>query len=89
MEYFAAQIQGIGKSYPVNHTFQLVRGKLGYQPAPGFDPALKGAGVGIDALFMEVHPNPENALSDGANSLSFDMIDEIIAKVVAIDAIVR
>lgn len=47
------------------------------------------AGVGIDALFMEVHPNPEKALSDGANSLSFDMIDEIVAKVVAIDAIVR
>lgn len=29
------------------------------------------AGIGIDGLFMEVHPDPDKALSDGPNSLNF------------------
>ncbi len=28
--------------------------------------------IGIDALFMEIHPNPDKALSDGPNSLNFE-----------------
>ncbi len=47
------------------------------------------AGVGVDAVFMEVHPNPEEALSDGANSLPLEDVEDVIAKLVAIDAIVR
>ncbi len=37
-------------------------------------PALSRAGVaiGADGLIVEVHPQPEKALSDGAQSLSFD-----------------
>ena len=32
--------------------------------------ARAAAAVGIDALFLEIHPNPAKALSDGANSLA-------------------
>lgn len=40
--------------------------------------AKAAAAVGIDALFLEVHPDPDNALSDGPNSVSFDSAAEIL-----------
>lgn len=48
-----------------------------------FIPALSraAAAVGIDAIFMEVHPNPEKALSDGANSLRLDEVEQLLMKV--------
>ncbi len=48
-----------------------------------FIPALSraAAAVGIDAIFMEVHPNPDKALSDGANSLPLNEVKTILAKV--------
>ncbi|MCF7792211.1 MAG: 3-deoxy-8-phosphooctulonate synthase [Victivallales bacterium] len=39
------------------------------------------AAVGIDGLFLEVHPNPDAALSDGPNSLNFKMAEKTIKKV--------
>ncbi|MCP4180071.1 MAG: 3-deoxy-8-phosphooctulonate synthase [bacterium] len=42
---------------------------------------LAATAVGIDALFMEVHPDPENALSDGPNSLNFQMAEALLQKV--------
>ena len=48
-----------------------------------FIPALAraAAAVGIDAIFMEVHPNPDKALSDGANSLPLDAVEQLLTKV--------
>jgi 2-dehydro-3-deoxyphosphooctonate aldolase (KDO 8-P synthase) len=46
--------------------------------------ARAAAAVGIDALFTEVHPEPEKALSDGPNSLDFDMIKTVLQEVKAI-----
>lgn len=43
--------------------------------------ALAAASVGIDGLFIEVHPNPDKALSDGPNSLNFALAEETIRKV--------
>jgi len=40
--------------------------------------------VGIDALFMEVHPNPENALCDAASMLSIADLPKVIGDAVAI-----
>ncbi|HEX6768157.1 MAG TPA: 3-deoxy-8-phosphooctulonate synthase [Candidatus Binatia bacterium] len=53
--------------------------------------ALSRAGVatGIDALFMEVHENPEQALSDGPNSLALANFEALIRKVKEIDALVK
>ncbi|MFI5360230.1 MAG: 3-deoxy-8-phosphooctulonate synthase, partial [Halanaerobiales bacterium] len=47
------------------------------------------AAVGIDALFMEVHDNPEEALSDGPNMLYLDDLEEVLREVLAIDALVK
>ncbi len=36
------------------------------------------AAVGVDGLFMEIHPDPEEALSDSANSLDFHLFRQLI-----------
>ena len=43
--------------------------------------ARAAAAVGIDVLFTEVHPRPDEAWSDGPNSLDFAQIREILQKV--------
>lgn len=40
------------------------------------------AAVGIDALFLEVHPDPDNALSDGPNSVDFNLAKEILQEII-------
>ena len=54
-------------------------------------PALARAAVavGIDALFMEVHEDPERALSDGPNSLALKDLEKLLARVKDIDALVK
>jgi 2-dehydro-3-deoxyphosphooctonate aldolase (KDO 8-P synthase) len=46
--------------------------------------ARAAAAVGIDALFCEVHEDPDRALSDGPNSLTFAMWDELVGDVLRI-----
>src|SRR5579862_2010492 len=45
--------------------------------------------VGIDALFLEVHPEPEKGLSDAATMLPLADLAALLCQVAAIDAIVR
>lgn len=45
--------------------------------------------VGVDALFLEVHPEPEKGLSDAATMLRLSALPALLEQVVAIDAIVR
>jgi 2-dehydro-3-deoxyphosphooctonate aldolase (KDO 8-P synthase) len=54
-------------------------------------PALARAGVaaGVDALFMEVHEDPDRALSDGPNSLALDNFEGLIKIVKEIAGLVR
>jgi 2-dehydro-3-deoxyphosphooctonate aldolase (KDO 8-P synthase) len=54
-------------------------------------PALARAAVavGIDALFMEVHEDPDRALSDGPNSLALKDLETLLARVKEIDALVK
>ena len=48
--------------------------------------ARAAAAVGIDALFCEVHEDPEKALSDGPNSLTFAMWEALVEDVLKIRA---
>ena len=45
--------------------------------------------VGCDALFMEIHPDPDNALSDGPNMLKLDTLPELLQQIIPIDRLVR
>ena len=49
--------------------------------------ARAAAAVGIDALFLETHPNPDKALSDGANSLALKDLRALLTTVKAIHEI--
>lgn len=56
-----------------------------------FVPLLVRAAVacGIDGLFMEVHPEPDKALSDGPNMLKIDDVGKLLLQIQKIDKIVR
>ena len=51
--------------------------------------ARAAAAVGIDALFLEVHDNPAEALSDGPNMVPVAELEELLIQVLAIDRAVR
>lgn len=45
--------------------------------------------VGIDALFMEVHPDPDSAMCDGPNMVPLHSMREVLRQTAEIDKIVR
>jgi 2-dehydro-3-deoxyphosphooctonate aldolase (KDO 8-P synthase) len=51
--------------------------------------ARAGVAVGVDALFMEVHEDPEQALSDGPNSLALRDFEALLQVIKNIDALIR
>jgi len=42
--------------------------------------SLAALAAGADGLLVEVHPDPENAMSDGPQSLTFEMFDDLMAR---------
>lgn len=56
-----------------------------------FIPVLARAAiaVGISGLFMETHPNPDKALSDGANSWPLDRMKELLQTLLILDNAVK
>ena len=46
--------------------------------------ARAAAATGIDALFCEVHPRPDEAFSDGPNSLDFKLAEQLLREIKAI-----
>jgi 2-dehydro-3-deoxyphosphooctonate aldolase (KDO 8-P synthase) len=47
--------------------------------------ARAAAACGIDAVFIETHPDPDNALCDGPNSVALDSLEPLMRSLVAID----
>jgi 2-dehydro-3-deoxyphosphooctonate aldolase (KDO 8-P synthase) len=56
-----------------------------------FVPLLARAAVaaGVSGVFMETHPDPDKALSDGPNAVPLDQVEPLLAKLQAIDALVK
>lgn len=54
-------------------------------------PALArgAAAVGVAAIFLETHPDPDNAPCDGANMLAFSQLPKLLEQIKAIDAMVK
>ena len=46
--------------------------------------ARAAAAAGADGLIIEVHPNPDEAKSDGAQSLTFENFSSLMAQVTAV-----
>jgi 2-dehydro-3-deoxyphosphooctonate aldolase (KDO 8-P synthase) len=51
--------------------------------------AKAGIAVGVDGIFLETHPNPKNAKSDGANMLELDQLEELLVKLIKIQESTR
>jgi 2-dehydro-3-deoxyphosphooctonate aldolase (KDO 8-P synthase) len=78
--------------FDATHSVQLPGGQG--QSSGGqreFVPVLARAAVavGISGLFMETHPNPANALSDGPNAVPLDRMKELLESLVAIDSVIK
>jgi len=56
-----------------------------------FVPGLSRAAVavGVAALFMEVHPNPDEALSDGPNSIRLDELEGLLNQLSQLDRVAK
>ena len=73
----------------VSHSLERTNqssGVTGGQPQLIETIAKAGIAVGVDGLFMETHPDPANALSDGANMLALDKLEALLKKLVKIKA---
>lgn len=46
--------------------------------------AKAGIAAGVDGIFLETHPNPSEAKSDGANMLQLDKLEDLLIKLVRI-----
>ena len=78
--------------FDATHSVQLPGGKgtvSGGQRE--FVPVLARAAVaaGVSGLFMETHPDPERALSDGPNAWPLGRMRELLATLVELDAVVK
>jgi 2-dehydro-3-deoxyphosphooctonate aldolase (KDO 8-P synthase) len=51
--------------------------------------ARAAVAVGVDAVFLEVHENPDQALSDGPNSYRLDELEQLLRELKRIDALTK
>jgi 2-dehydro-3-deoxyphosphooctonate aldolase (KDO 8-P synthase) len=77
------QATGAPVVFDATHSVQLPGGGPGGTASSGqreMIPTLAKAAVaaGCDALFLEVHPDPDRALSDGPNSLRLDDLPDLL-----------
>ncbi|MEE8449173.1 MAG: 3-deoxy-8-phosphooctulonate synthase [Thermodesulfobacteriota bacterium] len=78
--------------FDATHTLQLPGAGEGASGGErGFIPYLARAAVaaGVDGLFIEVHPDPDRALSDGPNSLALAELSSLLRQVNGIDQLVK
>jgi 2-dehydro-3-deoxyphosphooctonate aldolase (KDO 8-P synthase) len=88
------QLRALG--YPVvfdaTHSVQLPGGLGGASGGQReYVPSLAraAAAVGIDSLFVEVHPDPDSAPSDGPNMITPELLDRLLTEVLAVREAVR
>jgi 2-dehydro-3-deoxyphosphooctonate aldolase (KDO 8-P synthase) len=51
--------------------------------------ASAGVAAGVDGMFMEVHDDPSRARSDAQNALRLDLLEPLLTRLMALDAIVK
>lgn len=71
----------------VTHSLQQpnqTSGVTGGQPEMIETIAKAGLAAGADGIFLETHPNPAEALSDGANMLKLDYLEDLLVKLIKV-----
>ena len=78
--------------FDATHSVQLPGGQGTHSGGQReFVPVLARAAVatGVAGVFMETHPDPEHALSDGPNAWPLDRMAELLATLIELDAVVK
>ncbi len=78
--------------FDVTHSVQLPGGEgksSGGQPEFIEPLARAGTAIGADGIFLEVHDNPANALSDGTNALALGKLQPMLERILRIAALAR
>ncbi|HOP21444.1 MAG TPA: 3-deoxy-8-phosphooctulonate synthase [Gammaproteobacteria bacterium] len=78
--------------FDATHSVQLPGGQGGSSGGQReYIPVLARAAVaaGVSGLFMETHPNPEQAKSDGPNAIRLNMIEQLLSVLKQIDQTVK
>lgn len=83
------EMQGFGVPVVMDVTHSLQQpnqssGVTGGKPQLIETIAKAAIAVGADGLFIETHPDPANAKSDGANMLHLDLLEELMVKLIRI-----
>ncbi|TDQ11956.1 3-deoxy-8-phosphooctulonate synthase [Pedobacter metabolipauper] len=83
------EMQGFGVPVVMDCTHSLQQpnqssGVTGGKPELIGTIAKAAIAVGADGLFIETHPDPANAKSDGANMLHLDLLEELLVKLIRI-----
>ena len=76
----------------VTHSLQLPGGQgisAGGRSKQALDLALCGAAIGLAGIFLEVHPNPKEALCDGPSATKLDDFKELVSKIKSIDDLAK
>src|SRR5262249_23560992 len=83
---------GVPVVFDVTHSLQLPSGGDGVTAGQAeYIETLACAGVAavVDGVFLEVHDNPAKAKSDAQNALKLDLLEPLLRRLVAIDAVVK
>ena len=78
---------GVPVILDVTHSLQQpnqASGVTGGQPELIKTIAKAGIAAGADGIFIETHPDPSHALSDGANMLKLDLLEDLLTKLIKI-----
>ena len=81
------QKNGVPVVLDITHSLQQpnqASGVTGGNPEMIETIARAGIAVGTDGIFLETHPHPELAKSDGANMLHLDLLEDLLTKLVKI-----
>jgi 2-dehydro-3-deoxyphosphooctonate aldolase (KDO 8-P synthase) len=84
--------QGVPVVFDVTHSLQLPGGGDGVTAglAQYIEPlASAGVAAGVDGVFLEVHDDPARAKSDGQNALRLSLLEPLLHRLMALDAIVK
>jgi 2-dehydro-3-deoxyphosphooctonate aldolase (KDO 8-P synthase) len=87
-------MRGLGAPvvFDVTHSLQLPGGGDGVSAGLSqyIEPlAAAGVAAGVDGVFLEVHEDPSRARSDGPNALPLDRLAPLLARLIAINAVVK
>ena len=78
--------------FDVTHSLQQRESRAaasGGRRSQVLDLALAGMATGLAGLFLEAHPNPDQAKCDGPSALPLDKLEDFLVRVKAVDDVVK